>query len=393
MASNNPVQFSTGRILTSHTGSLPRPQKLKQLYLDRSRDQQIDDKVLRAETRAALRWVIDKQLETGIDVINDGEQQRDQFFRYIQRRMTGFGGSWSRNVFADLIDFPEFKIMEERIIGKEVVSHRDGLPQAIGDVRYVDDTAIKSDCEDFRSALDEVKGHFVASFMTAPSPGLIARGMRNEHYASEDAYLEALGEAVRVEYEAIVDSGFILQIDAPDLALERHVTYQDRPLDEFLAFVDLVVSTINNALKNIPREKVRMHICWGNYEGPHSRDIELAQILPLVRKAKVGGYVLPFSNGRHAHEYRCFEMLPLDKDQVLVAGVIDSLTNFIEHPEAVADRIERIAEVVGDPRRVIAGTDCGFETSTGRRRVADDIVWAKLRSLTAGARIASERLY
>jgi 5-methyltetrahydropteroyltriglutamate--homocysteine methyltransferase len=393
MAKNSPVQFSDGRIYTTHTGSLPRPQKLKQLYIDRSRGQKVDPGELMSESRAALRWVVPKQIETGIDVVNDGEQQRDQFFRYIQRRLSGFGGSWNRNVFADLIDFPEFKIMEERIIGKEVVSHNEGLPKAIDEVRYTDDSAIKHECAEFRSALDEVRGKFTASFMTAPSPGLVARGMKNEHYDNEENYLKALGEAFRVEYEAIVDSGFILQIDAPDLALERHVTYQDRPLDEFLSFVERVVSTINQALRNIPREKVRMHVCWGNYEGPHSRDVELVQVLPLIRKAKVGAFVLPFANGRHAHEYRCFEAFPLDDDQVLVAGVIDSLTNFIEHPEAVADRIERISAVVGDPRRVIAGTDCGFETSTGRRRVADDIVWAKLRSLTAGARIASERLF
>jgi 5-methyltetrahydropteroyltriglutamate--homocysteine methyltransferase len=391
MATN--VQFNDGRIFTTHTGSLPRPHKLKQLYIDRSRGKHVAAGEIDSESRAALRWVLPKQIECGIDIVNDGEQQRDQFFRYIQRRLSGFGGSWDRKTFADLDDFPEFKVMEERIIGKEVVSHKEGLPTAIGDVRYVDDSAIKRECDEFRSVLGEVRGQYVAPFMTAPSPGLIVRGMKNNYYDSEEAYLKALGDAVRVEYEAIINSGFILQIDAPDLALERHVTYQDRPLEEFLAFVERVVATINYALKNIPREKTRLHICWGNYEGPHSRDVELRQILPLVRKINVGGFVLPFANGRHAHEYRYFEMFPLDDDQVLVAGVIDSLTNFIEHPEAVADRIERIVGVVGDRNRVIAGTDCGFETSTGRRRVADDVVWAKLRSLSAGAKIASERLF
>jgi 5-methyltetrahydropteroyltriglutamate--homocysteine methyltransferase len=385
--------YSKGRILTTHTGSLPRPQKLLQLYLRRSRGESVDAAQLEAEANAALRWVIPKQREVGIDIANDGEQQRDQFFRYVQRRMTGFGGSWSRRTFADLVQFPAFKEMEERIIGKEVVSHKDGLPKAIGEVRYVDASFIKRECMQFRCALEEVGDHFKACFMTAPSPGLIARGMQNEHYESEEAYLKALGEAMRVEYEAIIQHGFLLQIDAPDLALERHVTYQDRPLGEFLKFVELVVGTINEALRNIPRNKVRMHVCWGNYEGPHNCDVELAEIFPSLKKANVGGFVLPFANGRHAHEYRCLKSVPLDDGQIIVAGVIDSLTNFIEHPQTVAERIERVAEAVGDPTRVIAGTDCGFETSAGRRRVSDEVVWAKLRSLAEGAKIASDRLF
>jgi len=306
--------------------------------------------------------------------------------------MSGFGGSWSRRIFADLAEYPVFKAMEERIIGKDVVSHRDGLPQAVAEVRYVDAAPINRECEAFRAALKETGGAPAASFMTAPSPGLIARGMQNVYYDTEQAYLKAIGEAVRVEYEAIVHHGFQLQIDAPDLALERHVTYQDRPLGEFLAFVESVVGTINAALRNIPRDKVRLHVCWGNYEGPHHCDVELRNILPLLKHAKVGGFVLPFANGRHAHEYRCFADTPLDDGQFVVAGVIDCFTNVIEHPEAVADRLERVAQVVGDPSRVLAGTDCGFETSAGRRRVAEEIVWAKLRSLSEGARLASQRL-
>jgi 5-methyltetrahydropteroyltriglutamate--homocysteine methyltransferase len=237
-----------------------------------------------------------------------------------------------------------------------------------------------------------VDGGFVEAFMTAPSPGIIAAALRNEYYDTEDAYLQALGRALRVEYEAIVKAGFLLQIDAPDLALERHVSFQDRPLGDFIDFAERVVGTINDALESISRERVRIHACWGNYEAPHDCDVDLHDILPVISRVKVGGWVLPFANPRHAHEYRCLKDLPLDDGQVVVAGVIDPLTNFVEHPEVVADRLERVVQAVGDPKRVMAGTDCGFDTSAGRGRVAEDVVWAKLRAMAEGARIASERL-
>jgi len=197
---------------------------------------------------------------------------------------------------------------------------------------------------------------------------------------------------LRVEYEAIVRNGFLLQIDAPDLALERHVTYQDRPLADFIDFADRVVATINDALVNIPRDRVRIHACWGNYEAPHDCDVAMGDILPSIGRARVGGWVLPIANPRHAHEYRCLKDLPLDDGQMVIAGVIDPLTNFVEHPEVVADRLEQVARTIGDPTRVMGGTDCGFDTSAGRGRVAEDVVWAKLASLAEGARIASRRL-
>jgi 5-methyltetrahydropteroyltriglutamate--homocysteine methyltransferase len=246
--------------------------------------------------------------------------------------------------------------------------------------------------------LEEADGGFVEPFLTAPSPGIVAAAMINEHYDSEEAYLAALADALRVEYEAIVGHDFLLQLDCPDLALERHITYQDRPLADFLGFVERVVSAINRALARVPRDRVRLHVCWGNYEGPHDMDVPLAEVLPIIRQAHVGGFVFPFANPRHAHEYRCFEAKgsarrALADDQVLVAGVIDTLTNFVEHPEVVADRIERVAAAVGDPRRVLAGTDCGFDTSAGMGRVAEDVVWAKLCALRDGARLASQRLF
>ena len=384
---------SDGRILTTHTGSLPRPSALTALYVQRSRGEAVDEAVLDRMGKAALAEVVRKQRVAGIDVGNNGEQQREAFFLYVRQRMSGFGGGWSRPPMADIVRYPGFAAaVGVDDTGKPVVSNRGTLPQAVGEVKYLDRALVEAECADFRAALDATGG-FAEPFMTAPSPGIIAAAMANAWYDTEDAYLAALGEALRVEYETIVRSGFLLQIDAPDLALERHVSYQDRPLGDFVAFAERVVATINAALVNVPRDRVRMHVCWGNYEAPHDCDVELQEILPAIQRAKVGGFVLPFANPRHAHEYRCLGALPLDAGQVIVAGVIDPLTNFVEHPEVVADRIEAVARVMGDPTRVLAGTDCGFDTSAGRGKVTDDVVWAKLGALRDGARIASGRLF
>jgi 5-methyltetrahydropteroyltriglutamate--homocysteine methyltransferase len=229
--------------------------------------------------------------------------------------------------------------------------------------------------------------------MSAPSPGIVASAILNEHYDSLESYLDALSRALQIEYETIVKAGFVLQIDAPDLALERHITYKEKPTSDFVGFVELVIDAINRALVNVPRDRVRLHVCWGNSESPHDCDVPLEDILPTLQQANVGGFVLPFANPRHAHEFRCFKTMPLKHDQILVAGVIDTLTNVIEHPEVVADRIERVVATIGDPTRVLAGTDCGFDTSAGAGRVAEDVVWAKLRSLRDGARIASRRIF
>jgi 5-methyltetrahydropteroyltriglutamate--homocysteine methyltransferase len=385
---------SQDRILTTHAGSLPRPPALLELYVRRSRGEPIDAAALEREGQAALRLSVKQQMAAGIDEGNNGEQQREAFFLYVQHRMSGFGGRWSRRPMGDIARYPGFRAWAAAIdAATQSVSNRDGVPKAIGEVRYLDPAAVNAECADFRTALGELGGGFAEPFLTAPSPGIIAAAMKNEFYDTEDAYLAALGTALQVEYEAIVRHGFLLQVDAPDLALERHVTYQDRPLAEFLGFCERVVDTINRALVNVPRDRVRLHACWGNYEAPHDSDVALAEILPVIRQARVGGFVLPFANPRHAHEYRVLRDVKLADDQVIVAGVIDPLTNFVEHPEVVADRIERVAQAVGDPHRVIAGTDCGFDTSAGRGRVADDVVWAKLAAMAQGARIATERLF
>jgi 5-methyltetrahydropteroyltriglutamate--homocysteine methyltransferase len=386
------MRRSEERILTTHTGSLPRPPELTQLLIRRARGESIDPGEFERLGKAALRWVVAKQAQAKVDIGNNGEQQREGFFLHIRHRMSGFGGSWQRRTRADALRYPVFRqMMEEQLAARPAVSNM-GPPKAIDAVRYLGRGGIEAECADFRAALDETGTHFVEPFLTAPSPGIIAGAMKNEYYETEQAYLDDIGAALKEEYEAIVDAGFLLQLDCPDLALERHLSYQDQPLGDFLGFVERVVGTINKAVANIPPEKVRLHVCWGNYEGPHDCDVPLADILPILQKAKVGAFFLPFANPRHAHEYRVFEKQPLADDQILVAGVIDSLTNFVEHPEAVADRIERVAQAVGDPHRVIAGTDCGFGTSAGSSRVAEDIVWAKLTALAEGARLASERL-
>jgi 5-methyltetrahydropteroyltriglutamate--homocysteine methyltransferase len=386
------MRRSEERILTTHTGSLPRPPELTRLYVRRARGESVDAAEIENLGRTALRGIVRKQVEASVDIGNNGEQQREGFFLHIRHRMSGFGGSWQRRTRADALRYPVFRqMMEHQLAAREAVSNM-GPPKAIGEICYLGTAAVEAECADFQAALDETGTRFVEPFLTAPSPGIIAGAMKNEYYDSEEAYLAAIGSALRKEYETIVRRGFLLQLDCPDLALERHLSYQDRPLGDFLGFVERVVATINKALENIPRDKVRLHVCWGNYEGPHDCDVPLADILPIIQKAEVGGFFFPFANPRHAHEYRVFERLPLADDQIIVAGVIDSLTNFVEHPEAVADRLERVAAAVGDPHRVIAGTDCGFDTSAGMGRVAEDVVWAKLKALAEGARLASERL-
>jgi 5-methyltetrahydropteroyltriglutamate--homocysteine methyltransferase len=386
------MRRSEDRILTTHTGSLPRPPELTRLYVRRAKGESVDAAEIERLGQAALRSVLRKQTQAGVDIANNGEQQREGFFLHIQHRMTGFGGSWQRRTRADALRYPAFKqMMEQQLAAKEAVSNM-GPPKAIGEIGYLGTAAIEAECADFRAALGDTGTHFVEPFVTAPSPGIIAGAMKNEHYDTEEAYLDALGAALKPEYETIVERGFLLQLDCPDLALERHLSYQDRPLADFLGFVERVVATINKALENVPRDRVRLHVCWGNYEGPHDCDVPLADILPVIKQANVGAFFFPFANPRHAHEYRVFEKLPLAEDQIIIGGVIDSLTNFVEHPEAVADRLERLAAAAGDPHRVIAGTDCGFDTSAGMGRVAEDVVWAKLKSLAEGARIASQRL-
>jgi 5-methyltetrahydropteroyltriglutamate--homocysteine methyltransferase len=387
------MQRSENRILTTHAGSLPRPEALTRLFARRVRGEPVDPAEIETEGHAAVRQIVKKQIEAGLDVIDDGEQSRESFVLYMRHRLTGLGGEGTRVMHADLDDYPQYKReFQGRVTSADKVSNRTHLPKAVGAVTYADAKFIAAECADFRAALDDANGGFTEAFLTAPSPGIIASIVQNEHYDTFERYLNALSAALQVEYEAIVDAGFLLQLDCPDLALERHTSYRDRPLGDFIGFIEAVIAAINKALRNIPSHKVRLHVCWGNYEGPHDRDVALRDILPAILKANAGAFFLPFANPRHAHEYKVFGQIPLRDDQLVIAGVIDTLTNFVEHPEVVADRIERIAAVVGAPR-VLAATDCGFDTSAGMGRVTEDVVWAKLRALRDGARLASERLF
>ena len=380
-------------IPTTHAGSLPRPPDLTGLYARRARGEAVDASALAAAGREATHGIVARQLEAGITIGNNGEQQREGFFLYVQHRMSGFGGSWKRPGRRDVFRYPGLVREYETFLRArgEAVSNMEP-PMNLGAVRYVDQALLEDECETFRRALDGAGGGFAQPFMTAPSPGIVVSAMKSSHYAEREAYLADVAEALRVEYETVAARGWLLQIDAPDLAMERHFLFADEPLRVFQDWVELVVAALNGALSNVPRERVRLHVCWGNYEGPHDLDVELRDVLPILLKADVGGLVLPFANPRHQHEVEELGRCPLAADQYLVAGVIDTTTNYVEHPETVAERLERAARAVGDPARIQAGTDCGFDTSAGMGRVPEDVVWAKLRTMAEGASIASERL-
>jgi len=376
---------SESRFLITHAGSLPRPAALAEMHGRRSRGEEVDPTELQAAIEEATAAVIANQVEAGVDIGNDGEQARESFFTYVQHRMTGFGGESQRPFMHDLAEHPDFLELAAPRFARIKVSVMTA-PAAIGEVTYRDTTELDAECALVAGA------PFARTFMTACSPGIVASAMQNRYYPSMEGYVRAVAAALRTEYHAIVDRGLLLQIDAPDLALERHTLFWDRPLSEFQAWVELVVDAINGALDGIDPANVRLHVCWGNYEGPHTHDVPFADIQPLLYEANVGALVVSMANARHAHEVRCFEERPLPDGMALVAGVIDTTSNYVEHPEVVADRIERAARAVGDPHRIIAGTDCGFDTTAGIGDVAPSLVWEKLRSLRAGADLASERL-
>lgn len=384
--------MSANRILTTHAGSLPRPKTLVHLLAAKAAGEEVNQAALEREVDAAAASVIAKQIESGVDIINDGEAGRESFFTYVRERMTGFGGQGARQVMRDIVMYPTFlQHMLSVIAARQSVSLM-APPQAVDDVAYKDDGAIKAECARLRRLTDGLSDKPAGMFMTAASPGIVAAAMENKHYASLGDYVAALGRALSVEYRAIVEHGFTLQIDAPDLAMERHTMFADKPLGEFLAFAGAVVGTINRAIEGLPRERLRLHVCWGNYNGPHECDEPIENLWPVLEKANVGAYVISLANPRHEHEIAFFKGGRLPNNATLIAGVIDTTTNYVEHPKVVAERLVRAVEAVGDPARVIAGTDCGFETSAGYVNVAEEVVWAKLRALRDGAALASRQV-
>ena len=330
------------------------------------------------------------QSDCGIDVGNDGEQARESFFTYVQHRLSGFGDRWTRPIMADIQRFPGWAVLRAEELAKRPVSLMT-LPVCTGEVRSLGTDEVAAECDVFDRA--RTSSSFSDAFMTACSPGIVALAMENRHYDDLAAYVGALADAMRPEYEYIASRGLVLQIDAPDLAMERHVTYADRPVEEFRAFVDLVIDNLNRVLADVPRENVRLHVCWGNYDGPHVFDVALAEILPNLYRANVGALVLSMANPRHGHEHRVFADLPLPDGLRLIAGVVDTTTNYVEHPSSSPSGSSASRRIVGDPTRSLPGTDCGFDTAAGFRTIAEDICWEKLRTLRAGAEIASQRVF
>jgi 5-methyltetrahydropteroyltriglutamate--homocysteine methyltransferase len=382
---------SDNRILATHCGSLPRPPQLSEMLLRQESGEHIDEAALRRECQSAVAAVLDAQVDAGMDIVSDGEQPRVGFSMYVPMRMEGFGGESVRPTPRDLDDFPLFS---ERLRQKRGRRNRiANPPNAIGEVRYTNLAAAKAECDLFTGALAAAKTKPAEAFMTAASPGIIATTMVNKYYDSYENYVFALARELRREYETIAASGFLLQLDAPDFGLERARMFKDRTDAEFLATMQLNVEAINHATEGIPRENIRLHVCWGNWEGPHTHDFPLAGLLPILYRAKVGALSIEFANPRHQHEYAALRSNPLPADMVLIPGVIDSTTNFVEHPEVVANRICEAVAAVGDRSRVIAGTDCGFATSAGTEAVSPDVTWAKLRACREGADIATKRLW
>jgi 5-methyltetrahydropteroyltriglutamate--homocysteine methyltransferase len=335
--------------------------------------------------------VVRRQLEVGVDVGNDGEQPRAGFSTYVVRRMRGFGGASARPTALDLIDFPDYAAMlaERRRHAARIAN----APQAVGPVEYADLGQAERECDLFVAAADSQPRRFVEPFMSAASPGVIATILLDAHYGDHARYVRTLAREMAKEYRLVVERGFVLQLDAPDLAMERARFFGRAPLERFLEAAALHVDAINEALQGLPADRVRLHVCWGNYDGPHTHDVPLEAILPLLYRARVGGLSIELANPRHAHEWKVFRRLPLPAGMLLLPGVIDSTTNFVEHPEVVADRIVQVVEAVGDRERVIASVDCGFGTFAGSEAVAPSVVWAKLRALREGADLATERLW
>ena len=380
------MPHSVDRFLTTHTGSLPRPDDLIEMMYAREEGKTIDLHALNALIGASVRGIVDKQRKAGIDIVNDGEMSKPSYATYIKDRLAGFGGTGNSFVYADLVDFPN---MAKRVFGDPGRSRRK-TPACNGPISVSDPDAVRRDVENLSLAVGELAAE--RPFLTAASPGVVSLFFRNDYYPDESAYLFAIAEAMRPEYEAIVSGGFDLQIDCPDLAMGRHIQYANLELPDFRKRAAEHVEALNCALSNIPPNRVRMHLCWGNYEGPHHCDVPLADIIDIVLTARPAAISLEAANPRHAHEFAVFERVKLPDGKVLIPGVIESKSNFIEHPEVVANRISAYAKLVGR-ENVIAGSDCGYGTWVGQAAVDPDIVWAKLAALSEGARIASRRFW
>jgi 5-methyltetrahydropteroyltriglutamate--homocysteine methyltransferase len=379
---------SRDRILTTHVGSLPRNEKLSDLLVRREARETFDAAEMASEMDKAVRHVVEQQKKAGIDIGNDGEQQRVGFQTYVPQRMTGFAGVSKRRRGREFEEFPELVAMLMRRFPQ--VSKQQNAPEAQAEIHYKDTKDIDGEIARFKAI---ATGAFSELFMTAASPGIISSTMLNAYYDSHEAYLNAIAREMSKEYQAIHRAGLLLQIDAPDLAMDRTMMHRDLSERDFIKACELQVAAINKGIEGIPRERVRLHVCYGNWEGPHIYDVPLANILPALYQANVGALSIEFSNPRHAHEYAAFRQHPLPAHMLLIPGVIETTSNFVEHPQVVARRIEDAVAAVGERERVIASTDCGFGTFTNREWVIEPAVWLKLRALREGADLASAKLW
>lgn len=377
------MSANAGRILTTHTGSLPRPEDLKAMMLAKDRGERVDEAALQDRIVSATHEVVRRQAEIGVDIVSDGEFSKTSYTAYVKDRLTGFEGEpqQASSVNVERQEFPDY----HRDPGNQVFT-----PSNNGPVTLRDGSAVRRDIATLKAALEGVSQ--VDAFMTAPSPGQIARFMPSSYYKSDEDYLRALADAMRDEYQAIVDAGFILQLDCPDLASGRFNQFAHLSTPQFLEIAAQHVDMVNYAIRDLPRERMRLHICWGNYNGPHNHDLELSEIADILLRANVGAFLFEAANPRHEHEWKVWKDHPLPNGVSIVPGVIDSCTNYVEHPELVAERLTRFANIVGK-ERVLAGTDCGFGTSLGPRPVAPSVAWTKLQAMTEGARIASKELF
>jgi 5-methyltetrahydropteroyltriglutamate--homocysteine methyltransferase len=385
------MQRSEKRILTTHVGSLPRQRELSDLLIAQEDRQAIDTARLDELAAAGVRHCVAQQIKSGLDVINDGEQPRVGFQTYVAQRLSGFGGVSERLPFTDFANYPDFgQIWANRGM---VMSKVFDAPAADADVHYIDLAPARRECDMFDAALAEHAGEYAEPFMTAACPGIVCTTMGNKYYDSHEAYVRAVAREMQQEYELIHERGYLLQLDCPDLAMERHGMFQHNSVKEFQDAIAIHIDAINQACVNIPRERIRLHVCWGNYDGPHDCDVPLADVLPVIRHANVGAFAIEFANPRHQHEYAALKANPLPADTLLLPGVIDSTVNYIEHPQVICNRILEAVDAVGDKERVIAGVDCGFGTFAGWEMVAQSVVWAKFAALAEGARLASAKLW
>jgi 5-methyltetrahydropteroyltriglutamate--homocysteine methyltransferase len=380
------MKTSQDRILTTHVGSLPRPPELRALLVQKDKGEPYDKATLDRLTREAVAAIVRRQVEAGIDIVDDGEMSKPGYSTYVADRLSGFAGHAPAKPRLDTGPHPNFVAALERMTGTNAARRA----VCVGPIAVRDHAPLAQDLANLKAALAGV--NYVEAFMTAASPGLVPVFQTNTYYPTHEAYVEAVAAAMQQEYEAIVEAGYVLQLDCPDLAMAHHTSFQDLSESDFLKRAAFHVEVLNHTVRNLPADRMRIHICWGNYEGPHDHDIDFAKVAPILVKAKPQALVVEAANPRHAHEWMVWQQVKLPDDKILIPGVLDTSTNYVEHPELVAERICRFADIVGR-ERVIAGSDCGFGTFAGYGKLDPDITFKKLRTMAEGAKLASQRLW